>query len=67
MSEKTNKAMQSLELQMALDNMKEFLPLFIERCTPNAKIRKAKYEALLKEGFTEAQAIEIVSKSPIIE
>jgi ABC-type siderophore export system fused ATPase/permease subunit len=60
-------AMQLLELQMATDNLKTILPLVLERQQAIAKVRKAKFDAAIEAGFTEQQAIEIVSKTPILE
>ena len=60
-------AMQLLELQMATDNLKTILPLVLERQQAIAKIRKAKFDATIDAGFTEQQAIEIASKTPILE
>lgn len=62
-----NTAMQLLELQMATDSLKTFLPLVLERQQAIAKIRKAKFDVAIDAGFTEQQAIEIVTKTPIIE
>lgn len=67
MSNMPNKAMQALELQFANDSLIGIVKLVIERTSPLAKIRKAKFDALIAEGFTEQQAIEIVSKSPVVE
>ena len=66
-NEPKNKALQLLELQFANDELRGMLPLWLERVSPIAKMRKAKFDALLAEGFTESQAIEIVAKSPVVE
>lgn len=67
MENKPNKAMQSLQFQMAMDEIKNMLPLIQEQQTLNAKIHKARYDALIYEGFTEPQALEIVGKRPLFE
>lgn len=56
-----------LEIQMETDNLKNLIPLVIERTEMLAKVRKAKYDALLQEGFSEQQAVEIISKVPLFE
>ncbi|MFD1203567.1 hypothetical protein ACFQ38_00250 [Sporosarcina contaminans] len=62
-----NSAALNLEIQIGLDNLKAMLPLIIEQNAVNAKILSAKYNSLLHEGFTEAQALEILTKRPLIE
>ena len=62
-----NSAALSLEIQMELDNLKSLLPLFLEKHSLNARILKSQFDSLLKEGFSEAQALEIISKRPLIE
>lgn len=36
------------------------LPAQIELCSIQAKIRREKFKAYMREGFTEAQALELV-------
>ena len=43
------------------------LPLIIASMLPIAKAYKAKYDALVQEGFTEKQALEIVIRRGISE
>lgn len=52
------------EFQKAIDNMKFQLPTEIEFVKLQAKLAKEQYEALLKEGFTEQQAMQIVTTQP---
>lgn len=65
--EMKNSAMLSLEIQMAIDNIKNWSPLLMEHYVTTAKLRKSKYDSLLAAGFSEQQAIEIVTKTPITE
>lgn len=62
-----DKTLQRLELEMAVHNFVENLDLIIENGKALAKIRKAKYDALIAEGFTEQQALHIVSVSKPLE
>lgn len=62
-----NSAMLTLELQTLMDNLKNWSPLLIQHYVTTAKLRKSKYDSLIDAGFTEKQAIEIVTKTPIAE
>lgn|SRR5574340_81063 len=47
-------------MRLALLNYQETAPIIIEMCIVEAKIKRAKYLALMDAGFTEQQALEIV-------
>jgi hypothetical protein len=47
------------KLRAAVEKMRRTLPLLIEYYQIDAKIRKARYEALIAEGFNPAQALEL--------
>lgn len=47
------------DMRAAVEQMKRHLPELIEYAKLQAKIRKAHYDALLAEGFTAEQAIEL--------
>lgn len=47
------------KLRAAVEQMRRQLPLLIEYHQIDAKIRKARYEALIAEGFHPAQALEL--------
>jgi hypothetical protein len=63
----TNGKITRVEMEMALDQFLEGVPVILQMMGPQAKLLKAKYDALVKEGFSEAQAIEIIKVRPIIE
>jgi hypothetical protein len=46
----------------AVDNLRRILPEMIEHAALLAKIRRASYLALVEEGFTESQALELCAK-----
>lgn len=62
-----NKAVHQLEMEMELDTMRGNLPYMIQLVQHNAKLSKAKYDALLDEGFTDEQALKIVTKQKLLE
>lgn len=47
------------KLQQEMENFRSSIPIMIQHAILSAQITRAKYDALLKEGFTEKQAIEL--------
>lgn len=65
---KANKVQQDkAALQDAINAMIEILPEQIQVFALQAEMLKAKQDALVKQGFTEEQALEIVKTRPIFE
>ncbi|MCU5376126.1 hypothetical protein OCA08_03115 [Bacillus cereus] len=56
----TNGNYSNIEFEMMLDEMKKNLPIQIKYHKELAKLYKARFDALVSEGFTQAQALEIV-------
>lgn len=48
------------DMKALVFNFLENLPALIEHAKLDAKLKRAQYQALVKEGFTEAQAIELL-------
>lgn len=48
-----------VDFAMAIAALKENMPAIIEKNKLEAKFYREKYLALLKEGFTEVQALEL--------
>lgn len=47
-------------LKTAVFNMMENLPALLEHAKLDAKLKRGQYLALVREGFTETQAIELL-------
>ena len=56
-----------VEMEIALDQIQESMPAMIRKAGLDAQLLKAKYEALVAEGFTEAQALELTKGRPLYE
>lgn len=52
------------EMKEAVRQLKSVMPDMIEHLILMAELTKVKYDALVQQGFTEAQALEL-SKSPL--
>lgn len=52
------------EMKKVIDNIKFELPQHIELIQIQANFAKVQYESLIKEGFTESQAMQIISTQP---
>lgn len=48
-----------ISIAQAVRNLRENMPALLEMAQLNAQITRAKYLALVKEGFTEAQALDL--------
>ncbi|PHA22045.1 hypothetical protein [Bacillus wiedmannii] len=50
----------NIELEIILDNFVKALPMQMRMQREMSKLYKARFDALVSEGFTEQQALEIV-------
>ncbi|MBD8076471.1 hypothetical protein [Bacillus thuringiensis] len=60
-----NKQYTNIELEMILDNFVKALPMQRRMQREMSKVYKARFDALVSEGFTEQQALEIVKSRGI--
>ena len=52
------------EPEVSLSRLLAMLPLLAKYAVINAKLHKVKYDALIEQGFTEAQALELCKTVP---
>jgi uncharacterized pyridoxamine 5'-phosphate oxidase family protein len=66
-NDKPNGKFTRVEAEIAVDQMIEILPAMLRQVPYQAKVFKAKYDALVKEGFTKEEALDIVKSRPLFE
>jgi hypothetical protein len=54
-----------LQLAMAIKSCRENMPALFESIALQAQLTKAKYDSLIKVGFTPEQALELSKGSPV--
>lgn len=50
------------DLEKAIEQFKRNMTLLIEYTVMNAKVKRAEYDALIANGFTPQQALELLKK-----
>ncbi|MCU5537266.1 hypothetical protein OCB04_15125 [Bacillus cereus] len=55
----------NVEFEMMLDNMIQMMPIQIKYFDELSKLYRARFDSLVKVGFTEQQALEIVKSRGI--
>lgn len=53
-------AQQLFEIEQNIKTLAAFLPTAVEEYEVKSKFKRAKFDALIKEGFTEEQAMQII-------
>jgi hypothetical protein len=53
---------EKIDIKEMLDNQEPLIAQAIKEFSLFARLQKAKYDALVSEGFTDAQAIELCKK-----
>lgn len=66
-NDKQNGKVTRIEAELMVDQIREILPAQLQLAPLHAQQIRAKYNALVKEGFTKEEALEIVKSRPIFE
>ena len=67
MADNPNGKFTKVEQEMALDEIRNALPMFMAKTVSDAQYLKAKYDNLKAQGFTSDEALEIVKSRPLYE
>lgn len=57
---------EQMELELAIGNIEKILPMMLGTYPTVAKLSRVYYDELIKEGFSEEQALRIVMNQGII-
>ena len=58
---------EKINMNKALDELRRELESYIDLIQYNARLRKGKFDALMKEGFSREEALRIVISTPILK